>query len=157
MSQDETKDSDRREMDLTVPRELAALDLAITSIKKFLETIDHPIASGSQLLSVIELAVAEGFSNAVKYGAPLKQSGTDQIDLHLTITPDTIEIQLCDYGSGFDLQKIPTPSFAHHKENGYGLYLIQKMMDHVSYTIEANRNVLRMEKNTGKNHHREEG
>jgi serine/threonine-protein kinase RsbW len=92
-----------------------------------------------------ELALAEGFTNAVRHAHKNKPPEVP-IDLEVTISDDTTEMRIWDSGPGFDLaaylDKMLKPE-NNQTGGGRGLQLIQKTTDHFSYTRTAdNRNCL---------------
>lgn len=94
-----------------------------------------------------ELALAEGFTNAVRH-AHKDRSKEVPIALEVTISEDTIEMRIWDTGPGFDLkkhmEKMPK-SDDNQTGGGRGLQLIQKTTDNFSYSRTAdNRNCLLM-------------
>lgn len=96
-----------------------------------------------------ELALAEGFTNAVRH-AHKDKSKDVPIDVEVTIADDTIEMRIWDGGAGFDLKQhlenIPK-SEDNQTGGGRGLQLIQKTTDDFSYTRTVdNRNCLLMMK-----------
>lgn len=92
-----------------------------------------------------ELALAEGFTNAVRHaheGKPLETP----IDIEVTFRKQTIELRIWDYGSGFDLEEqlddLPEPA-AQETSGGRGLKIIQQTADEVSYqAVDEQRNCL---------------
>ncbi len=94
-----------------------------------------------------ELALAEGFTNAVRH-AHKDKSKEVPIDVEVTISDDTIEMEIWDSGAGFDLkQYLETMPKSEDNQTGggRGLQLIQKTTDDFSYTRTAdNRNCLLM-------------
>lgn len=94
-----------------------------------------------------ELALAEGFTNAVRHAHKNKPPEVP-IDLEVTISDNTIEMRIWDRGPGFDLKQylenMPKPE-DNQTGGGRGLQLIQKTTDDFSYTRNAdNRNCLLM-------------
>ena len=92
-----------------------------------------------------ELALAEGFTNAVRHAHKHKPPEVP-IDLEVTISDNTIEMRIWDRGPGFDLKQylenIQKPE-DNETGGGRGLQLIQKTTDDFSYTRNAdNRNCL---------------
>lgn len=97
-----------------------------------------------------ELALAEGFTNAVRHAHFGKPSETP-IEIEITLTSQSVELRIWDYGSGFDLEKrlhdLPEPS-AHETGGGRGLKIIRQTADEFSYkAVDGQRNCLLMIKN----------
>ncbi len=94
-----------------------------------------------------ELALAEGFTNAVRHAHKDKPQEVP-IDVEASISDDSIEMRIWDRGSAFDLKQ-HLGKIADAEDNqtggGRGLQLIQKTTDDFSYTRTAdNRNCLFM-------------
>ncbi len=97
-----------------------------------------------------ELALAEGFTNAVRHahdGKPLETP----IEIEVTFREQAIELRIWDYGSGFDLKKrlddLPEPA-AQETSGGRGLKIIQQTADELSYrAVDEQRNCLLIIKN----------
>ncbi len=102
-------------------------------------TLPHPIWLQCQL------ALAEGFTNAVRHahqGKPLEVP----IEIEVSTRSQAIEIRIWDQGSGFDLERSlnAVPAFMDLlAEGGRGLKIIEKTSDVFSYTRTADhRNCL---------------
>ncbi|MCU0568148.1 MAG: ATP-binding protein [Oculatellaceae cyanobacterium Prado106] len=97
-----------------------------------------------------QLALAEGFTNAVRHAHRDKPTDTP-VEIEVTTRSQAIEIRIWDSGSGFDLEhSLSTrPSLVEILgEGGRGLKIIQKTSDVFSYTRTSDhRNCLLMIKN----------
>lgn len=83
-----------------------------------------------------QLALAEGFTNAVRHahdGQPMELP----IDLEGLVFEDRLEIRIWDRGSPFDLDerlnRMPR-DLDTEAEGGRGLRLMERIADHLSYT-----------------------
>lgn len=96
-----------------------------------------------------QLAVAEGFTNAVRHAHQGKPSETP-IDIEVQIHDETLEIRIWDQGPGFDLDrhlKTRPLKVDASAEGGRGIGLIRQIADDLSYTrADAQRNCLHMVK-----------
>lgn len=92
-----------------------------------------------------QLALAEGFTNAVRHAHYGKPTETP-IDIEVTFQVGEIELRIWDYGAGFDLEKClhDLPEMANQEYgSGRGLKIIQQAADRFSYTpINAHQNCL---------------
>jgi serine/threonine-protein kinase RsbW len=97
-----------------------------------------------------QLALAEGFTNAVRHAHQGKPSETP-IEIEVSTRSEAIEIRIWDQGSGFDLEKSLSkiPAFVDLlAEGGRGLKIIEKSADVFSYTrTHDHRNCLLIVKN----------
>lgn len=82
-----------------------------------------------------QLAIAEGFTNAVRHAHKGKSPETS-IDIEVMILPDYLTIQIWDCGDSFDLEQklrdMPE-QVDENDESGRGLRLMQQIADHLSY------------------------
>jgi serine/threonine-protein kinase RsbW len=92
-----------------------------------------------------QLALAEGFTNAVRHAHRYLSSETP-IDIQLTLHSTRLEIYIWDQGNPFDLSgylrklERKTPELQSH---GQGLPILQKIATHLSYNrTEDHRNLL---------------
>jgi len=72
-------------------------------------------------------AVSEAFNNIVEHGYQSREPGP--IELEIGISAGRIEIDLRDWGVGFDPKAVPTPDLAALPEGGLGLFIIQSFME----------------------------
>lgn len=99
--------------------------------------------------SLIELAVVEAANNVVKHAYELE--GGLPLDLTIRHCGDSLELTLLDKGLPFDIGSLEPPSFEWDRledvpESGWGVYLIQSIMDSVDYRHEGGTNIVRMVK-----------
>ena len=90
-----------------------------------------------------ELALVEACNNAVQYAPREKQSSN--IEVAIFCRPDAVEIHVMDHTNGFDWPNgvdLPAPD----EEHGRGLFIIQSVMDHVSYLRSKGENRLILRK-----------
>lgn len=97
-----------------------------------------------------QLALAEGFTNAVRHAHFGKPKETP-IEIEITFKDRAIELRILDYGAGFDLEQLlhhlPAPE-AQDSAGGRGLKIIEQTADIFSYTaINDRQNCLLIVKN----------
>ncbi len=97
-----------------------------------------------------QLALAEGFSNAVRHGHKNLPSDTE-IEITATVTNTTMTIKIWDYGAGFDLNQGEKSLAQQNKElssGGRGIAILKKITDKLSYDrCDDQRNCLMIHKN----------
>jgi serine phosphatase RsbU (regulator of sigma subunit)/anti-sigma regulatory factor (Ser/Thr protein kinase) len=94
-------------------------------------------------LDACELAVVEACNNAIKYVAAAGKC--QEVGLEVICGKTDLEIRVTDHTAGFELPKeIQLPDF--EKESGRGLYLIDSLMDEVTYLRGRGENCLVMRK-----------
>ncbi|HIK18538.1 MAG TPA: ATP-binding protein [Leptolyngbyaceae cyanobacterium M33_DOE_097] len=89
-----------------------------------------------------QLALAEGFTNAVRHAHRGKPS-TLSIELEVAMFPERMEIRIWDWGAPFDLEKAIHRMPGKEAEGGRGIPLMCRIADVLSYTrIDNKRNCL---------------
>jgi serine/threonine-protein kinase RsbW len=130
---------------LTVDSRLTVLN----RVQKWFETfwLDHDpqFARRDNQLYRLNLALAEGFTNAVRH-AHSGLSAETLIDIQVALDDDRMEIQIWDWGQPFDPNGLTEPKPGTLQEGGYGWYLLRRLADEVSYQREGQRNCLRIVK-----------
>jgi len=116
----------------------------LAQVLDWFEQFKHPTLPHAVWLQC-QLALAEGFTNAVRHahrGKPLEVP----IEIEVSTRSQAIEIRIWDQGSGFDLEHSlsTVPAFMDVlAEGGRGLKIIEKTSDVFSYTRTADhRNCL---------------
>lgn len=83
----------------------------------------------------LKIAVSEAFSNAVTHA----YDGDGEVTLGVGLYDDRIEIMVADHGGSFNLEEIkddigpyqPSEPIENLREGGFGLFLINVLMDKV--------------------------
>lgn len=83
----------------------------------------------------VQLAVDEAVVNVISHAYRNDPQG--RVELTIEIHRSKLVIQIRDWGESYDPNKIQEPDFGQPQERGYGLYLIRKLMDQVSYVASA--------------------
>jgi serine phosphatase RsbU (regulator of sigma subunit)/anti-sigma regulatory factor (Ser/Thr protein kinase) len=119
--------------------DLAKVRQASAQMKMFLA--DQGFSRGD--LDACELAVVEACNNAIKYvGADGK---CREVGLEVICGKTELEIRVTDHTPGFEMpNEIQLPDF--EKESGRGLYLIDSLMDELTYLRGREENCLIMRK-----------
>jgi serine/threonine-protein kinase RsbW len=120
---------------------------ALMEVLDWFDQFNHPPVP-FQIWLQCQLALAEGFTNAVRHA----HQGRSHLAIELEVAMFTtyLEIRIWDSGAPFDLyqalQQMPHPSDPA-AEGGRGLKLIQRIADRLSYTRTADsRNCLHIVK-----------
>ncbi|MBE9201351.1 MULTISPECIES: anti-sigma regulatory factor [unclassified Nodularia (in: cyanobacteria)] len=91
--------------------------------------------SESQLYR-LNLALAEGFTNAVRHAhGALPPETTIEIEVSLWI--DRLEVRIWDQGKPFNPDAIAEPQPGTLQVGGYGWFLLRRLADHVVYERSA--------------------
>lgn len=80
----------------------------------------------------LNLALAEGFSNAVRHAHHELPSDTT-IEIELAISDGRIEIRIWDHGKPFNPDILEEPEPGTLCEGGYGWFLLRRLADRVVY------------------------
>jgi serine/threonine-protein kinase RsbW len=93
----------------------------------------------------VELALAEALSNVIRHG--YEGDPGQRIDLSIEVDADTFCVRVQDYGQVFDPHTIVPTDFETPGPGGYGLHLIEELMDEVKRDTSSGRGtVLRLVK-----------
>lgn len=96
----------------------------------------------------IRLAVDEAFTNIIKHA--YDNVDGKSVKISLTHNSDTFGISLFDSGKSFSLENYEKPDIREKikkkKRGGVGVYLIQSLMDKVTYRHDGAKNEIRMTK-----------
>jgi len=87
--------------------------------------------SESQLYR-LNLALAEGFTNAVRH-AHYDLPAETTIDIEVSLWIDRLEMRIWDYGKPFDPDAIAEPKPGTLQVGGYGWFLLRRLADRVVY------------------------
>ncbi|MDJ0715383.1 MAG: ATP-binding protein [Prochloraceae cyanobacterium] len=132
---------------LQVKTELEDLNLIFDWFRKNAQTI-----LSEQSYWQCQVALAEGFSNTVKY-AHQNLSPTTPIDLEINVFANYLEIRIWDWGEEFNLKNtmITLPQINRdplEREGGRGLQFMSQFTDDLQYIRTSNqRNCLILKKN----------
>ncbi len=117
---------------LTVRSELTLFDQVQEWFKQFSLRHLSQLGWSQTQLERLNLALAEGFTNAVRHAHhALPPETTIDIDVYLWV--DRLEIRIWDYGKPFNPDGIPEPKPEEPQEGGYGWFLLRRLADHVVY------------------------
>ena len=125
---------------------LAAVRPMTAQVRSFLE---EQQATAEEIQSA-ELAIVEASNNAIKYVTGSGES--KEIDVEVVSGSDQLEVRIRDNTRGFEWpERIQLPDGT--SESGRGLYLINSLMDRVSYFRGKGQNFLVMTKNRNGRQH----
>jgi serine/threonine-protein kinase RsbW len=117
---------------------------ALAQVLEWFDQFNHPPIP-SQTWMQCQLALAEGFTNAVRHahrGQPMDLV----IDVEVQVLDDRLEIRIWDQGAPFDLnQRLASmpQELDSEAEGGRGLRLMERIADKLSYTrMQDSRNCL---------------
>ena len=98
-------------------------------------------------IAAIELAIVEAANNIVEHAYDFEEG--HPLQLSISNTGDSIEMTFFDQGPAFEYSQIAQPDFEWENvddipEGGWGIYLINSIMDSVEFNRQGNINILTM-------------
>jgi serine/threonine-protein kinase RsbW len=107
---------------------------------------EHAEAAGFDELDVgaVELALAEALSNIIRHG--YQGDPTQRIDLVVEVDQEVLCVCIQDYGPPFHPPSLVRTDFEMPGPGGYGLRLIEELMDEVKRDTSGKGTVLRLVK-----------
>ena len=116
-------------VELTIPI-IHDMELAAT---KTAEVVAKHMGLDDEKSAEISMALIEATINAFEHS----NSNTGNVEIHFVIQGDTLLITVTDKGKGFDKSKVKIPKIeeilSSDFKRGWGLQLIQELMDTVKY------------------------
>ncbi len=116
-------------VELTLPI-IPDLELAAT---KTAEVVAKHMNLDEEKSAEIGMALIEATINAFEHS----ESDSENVEIHFVIQGDTLVIKVTDKGKGFDPSKVKIPNIEEKlrsdKKRGWGLKLIQELMDTVEF------------------------
>ncbi len=116
-------------VELTIPI-IHDMELAAT---KTAEVVSKHMGLSEEKTAEISMALIEATINAFEHS----KSKTSNVVIHFTIQEDTLIIKVTDQGKGFDKSKVAVPNIeeklSSNYKRGWGLQLIQELMDTVEF------------------------
>lgn len=136
---------------LRVPGRLRYRDLAVRAVAaacKLVGTDGDTSHSGFTRINhefddQVVSAFGEAFNNVAIHGYRGKPVGDVEIDIEPR--KDGIRIVMRDFGTSYELDRIPLPDLDAMPESGLGIYIMKSFVDEVTYQA-GNPNVLSLTK-----------
>ena len=116
-------------VELTIPV-LQDMELAATNTA---EVVAKHMQLSEEKTAEISMALIEATINAFEH----RETETSNVEIHFIIEGDMLVIKVTDQGKGFDKSKVEIPNIENKLSSdykrGWGLKLIQELMDTVEY------------------------
>ena len=129
-------------VELTIPI-IHDMELAAT---KTAEVVAKHMGLSEEKTAEISMAIIEATINAFEHS----ESKKTNVQIHFVIQGDTLIITVTDHGKGFDRSKVAMPNIeeklSSDYKRGWGLKLIQELMDTVEYESSDEGTTVRMTK-----------
>lgn len=121
----------------------------IPTLAEFVDTVCEELGLDPALNFNLNLVLEEAVSNVMLYAYPQNEDHT--ISLKAKTEGDVLAFELSDQGKEFDpISEAPevdtTLSVEERQIGGLGIFLIQQIMDEVSYERKDDSNILTMKK-----------
>jgi serine/threonine-protein kinase RsbW len=117
---------------LTVKSDLKVLELVQQWFNQFCQQHLVQVGWSESERSRLTLALAEGFTNAVRHAHRSLPPETT-IDIEVCLWMDRLEMRIWDYGKPFNPDAIVEPKPGTLQVGGYGWYLLRRLGDRVVY------------------------
>ena len=119
---------------------LNVLTACVEAVLERIETLPEP----ETIIYNVQLAVQEICNNIVEHAYEQNPDGLIKITFQFNQAQTQLVVDIFDEGSPFDPQLVPEPDFEVGQIGGWGLYLINKLMDEVTYTHAVDYNHWRL-------------
>ena len=127
---------------LIVESRLAALNQVQAWFNHFYASLDPALSWVKRHCDRLNIAVAEGFTNAVRH-AHAQLPPETPIVIEVTLASDRMAIRIWDQGHPFDPNQLEEPEPGSLLcDGGYGWFLLRRTVDHVTYRRHSNHNCL---------------
>lgn len=134
---------DTIQMDLPAAHKyLSVLSVCIAEILAKVEGL----AGKTTTVYNIQLAVHETCTNIVNHAYEGQPAGRIRITITFASHPSVLTVELSDTGTPFQISDVAEPDLAEPQIHGYGLFLIRRLMDEVTYDSYQGANVWRLTK-----------
>ena len=120
----------------------------IPQLADFMETIAEETGIDQGLAMSLNLALEEAVTNVIMYAYPEGSDGL--VDIEAILWKDHLDFIISDSGVPFDPTSVGLPDLSldvmERPIGGLGIYLVNNIMDHVSYARTNGKNILSMTK-----------
>lgn len=125
----EKNKSNSHEQELIISSDLDNLK----KVEKFSQKICHKIGLDDEQCDNMAIALTELAINAITHGNNGDKS--KKVTFLAVLKDDRVEVTITDEGGGFDPGKLPDPTNPQNiwKEHGRGIFLVQNLIDEVSF------------------------
>lgn len=122
--------------ELLIPSDIQFISVVEQWLLGFLNLELEHFKGRPQIIQRLRLALAEGYSNAVRHAHKGKPSLP--VKLRLEVVQDLILLEIWDQGDGYDIQQYSAPKPEDRQEGGYGWMILSRLVDDVRYETDLN-------------------
>ncbi|MBE0576066.1 MAG: ATP-binding protein [Desulfuromonadales bacterium] len=136
--------TDRIAVDIKVPNQTRYLCLIGHIGENIARTLRNYSGDRDKLAYDLNLVLTEAMANAIQHANV--DDPTKEVHIEILLVEQRLIIRVFDFGQGFDVEQYLEPRHPL-EEHGRGIYLINTIMDEVSYQTTEVGHVLEMVKN----------
>lgn len=133
------------EIDIKVPNQTRYLSMIGKIGEDIARALKRYRGDREELAYHINLVLTEAMTNAIRHARP-ESPDNGEIHISISLEGDALNIRVFDEGQGFDPTTLPPPDFRGECEGGRGIYIINTVMDKVTYRKRKGGHVLEMVK-----------
>ena len=130
----------------TYHKSLNASTKNLSRVRNFVSTQAKKHGFTDNQINDIRLAVDEACTNVIKHAYSFDESKEFSVDLEFDNS--ALSIEITDFGIGFNPSKYEAPNLQKRikqkKRGGMGIFLIQNLMDELTYDSDGSKNVIKM-------------
>ncbi len=123
-----------QQINLELPAEMRELVHIGSAITKLL-TAAADVPNVEDTIYELQLAVHEICANIIDHSYNNVDDG--KIQLELVVNEGNFSADICEFGEAFDPGSVPMPNLDEGQIRGYGIYLVNELMDVVEYSSTA--------------------
>ena len=124
---------------LDLPATYKYLNIIGASVKAILARLEN-LAEPDAVSHRAELAIHEICTNIVEHAYEGQEDGRIEITLSIFRQPAHLTVDLKDDGCPFEPANVAEPDLEHGQVRGYGLFLVDKLVNEVSYHRDNQQN-----------------
>ena len=106
----------------------------LRKVEKLIDELSTEYNISADVYGNILIAALEAANNAILHGNKLDENKS--VDIVVEIDDTKLKIKIDDEGNGFDYKNVPDPTAPENIENvnGRGIFLMEKLSDHIVFT-----------------------
>jgi anti-sigma regulatory factor (Ser/Thr protein kinase) len=114
----------------------------IDGVRKFFDQFGEENGLSEKVTHDIQMALDELLTNIVNYG--YEDEGEHFIDVHFEVDKENLKVEIVDDAKSYNMLEREDPDTTLSVEDkpigGLGVYLVKKLMSHVEYYTEGDKN-----------------
>ncbi|WAL60396.1 ATP-binding protein [Thermocoleostomius sinensis] len=122
--------------ELHIPSDLKFLTIVENWLLGSLELELHDQVEWARQSNRLRLVLVEAYSNVVRHAH--REQPNLPVLIRMELKDRDLQLEIWDYGSGFDLSTYLPPEPDNQQEGGYGWLILNRLMDRVEYRLQIN-------------------